>query len=478
MNQNKTFLSWLSDLIRGPKPVKFGTAWRLSLAPARDKRAASAPSRRLVSNACERQEASGAVTSTVDDSTGWGNLSHHPHDYDLAEVQELYQDALSAWRKNPIAWRIISITTDYVVGDRVTITSPNRAVNKFIAEFWNHVKNQMDLRLESMCEELARSGDLFVLLFRNPEDGMSYIRFVTKDQITKIETAPNDWELELSYTEKGSTSFAEERIWLSPDHPEAINQNAIMLHYAVNKPLGALLGESDIVTMIPWLQRYSRMLEDRVRLHWAIRSFLWIVTVPTNKIREKAEQYRGAPESGSVIVKDEGEKWEAVTPMVRGADAEPDLKAVRQMIDAGSGYPPHWRGEAADANLATAQAMQAPTEKHLKRRQLYFVYLLEDILYHAYQRMAEIGKARMLRTADYAQLFHVTTTDITQEDNTRLAVAANNLSQAFTFLSKNQVSQESPTLFRTILELLFKIAGEAVPEGTVDQIMREIKSGR
>ena len=82
--------------------------------------------------------------------------------------------------------------------------------------------------------------------------------------------------------------------------------------------------------------------------------------------------------------------------MLHAAEAQHDLKAVRGMIDAGSGYPPHWRGEAADANLATATAMQAPTERHLLRRQRYFRYLLQDILYHAYQRAVEAGKARPL----------------------------------------------------------------------------------
>ena len=57
----------------------------------------------------------------------------------------------------------------------------------------------MDLRLTDMCDELSRSGDLFVLLWRNPIDGMSYIRFVTKDQVTGIETAPNDWETEIAF---------------------------------------------------------------------------------------------------------------------------------------------------------------------------------------------------------------------------------------------------------------------------------------
>ena len=60
----------------------------------------------------------------------------------------------------------------------------------------------MDLRLESMCEELARAGDLFPVLFRNDKDGMSYLRFITKDDIVKIETLSTDWETEISYHQK------------------------------------------------------------------------------------------------------------------------------------------------------------------------------------------------------------------------------------------------------------------------------------
>ena len=83
-----------------------------------------------------------------------------------------------------------------------------------------------------------------------------------------------------------------------------------------------------------------------------MRAFLWIVTVPSNKINEKQLQYSNPMDSGSIVVKDETEVWEAVNPDLHGADAGNDMKAVRGMIDAGSGYPPHWRGEAADANLA------------------------------------------------------------------------------------------------------------------------------
>lgn len=427
--------------------------------------------------------------SRVDESPGWAALTGRPHDYDPAQVQELYLDALTAWRKNPIAWRIIAITTDYVVGDQVQAASPHRALNRFIRRFWNHPQNRMPLRLEAMCDELSRSGDLFILLFRNPQDGMSYLRFLTKDQVARIETAPNDWETELAYVER--EPLGGERVWLSPHHPDAAQAEAICLHYAVNRPVGALLGESDLTTMLPWLQRYSRMLEDRVRLNWATRAFLWFVTVPANRVREKQEQYRTPPEAGAIVVKDDSESWQVAAPSLHAIDASRDLQAVRGMIDAGSGYPPHWRGEAGDANLATATAMQGPTERHLLRRQQYFRFLLQDLLYQAYQRAAQLGRTRPLPPEDLETLISVEAPDISRWDNEALARAGRDLAGAWGalggWLGSNGAPAQgedparsapdraaSPTLQRLVLRMLFRFTGEPLSEAQLEQIMQEL----
>ncbi len=413
-----------------------------------------------------------AVTVRIDDSQGWGSLTNRPHEYDQGKLQELYEDALTAWRKNPIAWRIIAITTDYTVGDNLRIGSPNRSLAKFIYTFWNHAENRMDLRLESLSDELARSGDLFLVLFRNQVDGMSYLRLVTKDRITKIEAAPDDWEKELVYYEKQNSG--EDRRWLAPLHPDAEGADAIMMHYAVNRPAGALLGESDLTTMLPWLQRYSRMLEDRVRLHWAVRSFLWIVSVPSNLVAAKREQYRNPPEAGSVVIKDESETWQAVNPDLKGMDARYDMQSVRQMIDAGSGYPPHWRGEAGDANLATATAMQGPTERHLLRRQQYFIFILNDLLYHAYDRARQLGRVRPLPTTDYDKLFNAVIPEISRWDNESLARAAREMATAMTMMNQ-QLPGQSELFLKIILRMILRFAGEPQNDETLEQILTQVK---
>lgn len=411
-----------------------------------------------------------AVTSQVDDSPGWSSITGRTQDYDPSQIQEIYADSLTAWRKNPIAWRIVSITTDYVVGDNIKVNSPNRTLNKFIYEFWNHQQNHMDLRLPSMNDELARSGDLFIVLFTNPQDGMSYMRFITKDRIVKIITAENDWENELEYHEQ--QDVGDPKRWKSPRHPDITPTDPVMLHYSVNRPIGALLGESDLVTMLPWLQRYSRMLEDRVRLHWAIRSFLWFVTVPANLVRQKQEQYRTPPEAGSIVVTDNSEVWDVKTPSLQAQDARHDMQAVRNMIDAGSGFPPHWRGESGDANLATAQAMQGPTERHLLRRQQYFTFILQDLIFNAFQRSLNLGFYRTLPTDDYDKLFTMILPEVSRWDNESLARAAREIATALTTVSTS-LAGKSKTFNTWSLKLISRFAGEPITDENILTILTE-----
>jgi hypothetical protein len=414
------------------------------------------------------------VSVKIDDSPGWVGYGRYPYDRHFGDMQKHYIDALEAWRKNPLAWRAVQLITDYVVGQKIRLSSDDENMQAFIESFWNHPQNRMDLRLETMCEELTRSGDLFPLLFRNPVDGMSYVRFLTKDQIAKIDTKKSDWETEMIVHQyKAELADIESKRWYTPNHRRTRRMRAVALHYVINRPLGAQFGESDLTTVIPWLLRYSRMLEGRIRLHWAARAFLWFVTVPTSKVKVKKEEYQEPPEPGSVIVKDDAEEWDLKTPNLRANDARFDMQAARYMIDAGTGFPPHWRGESQDVNLATAQAMQEPTERHLSRRQKYFVFVLQDIIYQAYLRANQLypDKYPLPAETDYNKLFSAATPDVSRSDNNNLATAARDLGQVMA-----QLEQEYPgsqTLRRLLLKTVLKFAGEPQEDAVLDQIMSQ-----
>ncbi len=393
-----------------------------------------------------------AISANLKTDDYWRTMNAGNHDRNAGDIKNQYDDALEAWRKNPMAWRIIQITTDYTVSNGIALSSTNSHMQRFIDDFWQHPENNIKLRLESMSDELARAGDLFPILFRERHTGVSRLRFLTKDQVLDIETKSNDWEREVAILQSTSDPTKPKR-WVTPHHPRNQRYKAVALHYHINRPIGALLGESDLSTILPWLLRYSRMLEDRVRFHWGTRLFLWLVRVPRNRVAEKAEQYRQPPEAGSVIVHDESEEWKNVSPVLRGSDAAPDMKAVRNMIDAGSGYPPHWRGESQDVNLATAQAMQEPAERHLTRRQHYFLWMLQDLTFQAYVRANQAHPELWpeLKLSVYKDLFDVTIPDVTKTDNSMLAEATENLSNAFDSLQTHYPN--SPTLRRTLLRI-------------------------
>ena len=431
---------------------------------------------------------------------GWSavaGLSGGPYgrgDRQPGDAQRQYEDALQAWRANPYAKRIIDIITDYTVGDGLTPVGPGE-IGRFLESFWTHPQNRLDLRLPELMDELSRAGDLFLVLFRNPADGMSYVRAVPKAEVVEIITADNDWERELVYVVRSSPSAGEQggggagatlagetpaplppgtTTFLSPHHPEAATADAVLLHYSINRPVGALLGESELASILPWLRNYSRMLEDRVRLNWAARAFLWFVTVPSGRVNAKAEQYGAPPEPGSIIVHDDGERWEMQAPNLRGLDAQHDLRALRQAISAGSGQPPHWHGDGGDINRAVAGAMQDPAVRHLRRRQRHLQHVVIDLCAVAYERAYALGRAR--RRPDRAAI-RVDLPDISREDNESLALAAERLTGAFGGLLA-ALPGFSPTLAGQLLPLIFKFAGEPLSPGLTNMILDELQGNR
>ena len=58
----------------------------------------------------------------------------------------MLRDALEAWRTNPLARRIVSLTTQYVIGEGVRIESKHPATGWFLTEWWAHRLNHMAVR--------------------------------------------------------------------------------------------------------------------------------------------------------------------------------------------------------------------------------------------------------------------------------------------------------------------------------------------
>ena len=409
----------------------------------------------------------------------------------LAEIN----DSREAWRKNPMARRIVGLTTAYVIGAGMSATSDDETLKKFIEAFWDHPQNRFALRLDDWSDELARAGELFIALFVNPQSGMSYVRLVPASRIEEVRWRDGDYETELAYRET-SEPARPDRWWISPHYadaaargeepPQAGQQEPIpasdeppatrpwMLHYAVNRPIGALRGEGDLAPLLIWLRRYNRWLEDRVRLNAAVRAFVWIVTAPRRAVSDLKERYKRPPDPGSVIVAEESEQWQAVTPNLQARDASADGRAIRWMIAAGGpGTSLVDFGEGEDSNLATAQASAEQRRRFLLRRQAYFAWMLADITATAFNRHQHAQRPSAQTAASAADVL-IVKPDISTEDNAAVAKAATDLVKSL--LDLRTLLGDSNALRRFGLRLFVRYAGESVSEQEFERLLNGEKS--
>jgi predicted transcriptional regulator len=402
-----------------------------------------------------------------------------PADRAWTERVDDLRDALDAWRVNPLARRIVQLTTDYVVGDGIGVTATaSPELTRFVHDLWTHRLNRIDLRLAGLCDELTRAGELFPILFPNPADGLSYLRFIPAAQIRAVDTDPDDYEREFGYWQvlppgpsptppsfagKGAGGLGptglEGRYWKGLDHPDLRPDEPVMLHYTVNRPIGATRGEGDLGPILIWLRRYRDWLEGRVRVNKLKTAFLWDVTVPDQAIAQTKQKYSVPPRDGSIIVHGEAEKWSAVQPAIAADDADADGKALRQMIAVGAATPPHFLSDPEGATQATAHEANEPTFRHFLQRQKTFLWLLGDMLAVAAMRAQASGRLSRSPTVQSAADLGLrwTTTDLNRDDNLTLARSASLIVNAL-----GQMVERGWATDAEAAALAFKFAGELV----------------
>lgn len=383
-----------------------------------------------------------------------------PQDRPWGDAREALSDGLAAWRDNPLARRIVALTTDYVVGDGIRIDSELPAVADFIRRLWDASQNHLELRLHAWCDELTRAGELFLAMATNPGDGISYFRAIPAARIDRIEADPDDLEREWRYHElcAGGAAAAdcatEGRWWPSPIAGGA--GEPVVLHFAVNRPVGSLRGEGDLAPLLPWLRRYREWLEDRVRVNRLRNSFVWQVKLHNaapGDVERKRMQYRQPPSPGSIVVSDENEEWQALAARLDGPQAAGDGKALRLLIAAGAGIPLHFLSEGESATRATAAEMGGPTFRHYRQRQLHFVAMLEEIVRQAAVRAAGMGRLALPADGDL-RLTHVLP-DLTREDNLQLAQAMKTAAEALGLLRDRGWIDDAAAV-----RLAYRFAGE------------------
>jgi hypothetical protein len=377
---------------------------------------------------------------------------------DPIDRETLLQQSLTAWQVNPLARRIVELTTQYVVGAGINMHCDHAATMAFLQACWNHSLNHMDTRILDWCDELTRSGNLFILLTTDAA-GMSYFRAVPAAQIEHIETAGNDLDQPRFYHRKHSHEDIDPTPY--PAYDARSDQRSatgsyppVLCHFTINRPIGALWGESDLAPLLRWVSRYASWLEDRARLNRYRNAFLYVVKGRFLSEADRLSRQRALnahpPTPGSILVADESEQWEIIAPQLAASDASLDGLALKKMIAAGAGVPLHFLAEPESATRTTAEASGGPAFRHYQQRQRLFLWIVQSVLQAAVRRRAMVDER-----IDPSVTIEMRGPDVSPRDNLALSQAAQHALESFLPLYQQELITHEE-----LIRMVYRFAGE------------------
>ena len=319
-----------------------------------------------------------------------------------ANFRSIIDQSLEAWRCDPLARRIVSLTTQFSVGRGFRIGADDPASDDFLHEFWEHPLNRMDARLAEWSDELCRTGNLFIMI-SSDSSGMSYVRAIPAGLIEEIVSMENDIEQPALFrlrqvSADGDLHIPELKTVLPATVPDSENGEA-MFHFTVNRPIGAQWGEPDLAPVLDWLNRYREWLQDRWELNHYRSCFVYIVKAPSlneplRKIREQQLNLL-RPKPGTILMAGEDEEWQTLHPNFDSSDANLDGLAFKKMIAAGAGIPVSFLAEPGSTSRAESGGMEDSACRNFRQRQQLLLWMTETLL-----RQVLIRGARVRRKLD------------------------------------------------------------------------------
>jgi hypothetical protein len=250
----------------------------------------------------------------------WTGLFHSRENYDRASV---LTKALNAWRSNALAKRIIEITTEFTVGDGFSFDCKHARAARFLKAWWNDPLNDIDSQLPEWADEAWRTGDLFLLFSVDPS-GASYVRALPAELVTQVVTRGNDYRQESAYiTGSGLDSITYQAYNTDEE------QTSFVLHFPLNRAVGNVFGESDLTSVMWWIESYKQWLDDRSKLNYFRQIFSFTLQKPFTSDAEKAAysaRFKATfPKTpGGIVFLDSTEKLDTLNPNLAAYESGED----------------------------------------------------------------------------------------------------------------------------------------------------------
>lgn len=392
---------------------------------------------------------------------------------DLAPLQQdkMLEIAWYLWEQNPFARRLITVMTDLILGEGVTVQATDARLQQQIDLTWGHRINQIRTRIREFYVALALNGELILPLEVNPFTGRPTFGYIDPWQVHHIEHAPGNVLLPTHVVLKPEPGQQEGQRLKIVQEDESGRLDGEVVYFGINRLPNSTRGRSDLLPLADWLDLYDQYMFSEVeRLH-LLSAFVWDYKIEgaqsDAQINEKLKKL-GTPKPGTVFGHNEKESLEAKTPALQAADRSEVARMLRVHIAGSMGFPITYFGDT-DSNRATIEGQNDITLKTPAARQKEFAQFLNIIV-----RLAIDGPTRknpaLFSEADQGWVIKMP--EIAAKDIARVGTVMANVIGGLDVAMNNRTMSRRVAV-TTTLALLKHLGVDAEPQDVMDDADQE-----
>lgn len=342
---------------------------------------------------------------------------------DLTPLQQdrMLQVTWYLWEQNPFARRLVTLMTDLIIGEGVTVEAADERIQEVIDRTWNHRINQFATRIREFHNFLALTGELILPVTQNTISGRPVFGFIDPYQVKNVVPVAGNILIPDKLVLKDQHGTPGETLTIIREDPESAKLAGDVFYFAINKLPNSLRGRSDLLPLADWLDLYDQYLFAEVERLQLLSAFVWDYTIKgadDKKIQKKLADFP-VPKPGTVFGHNENEELEARTPDLKASDRSEVATMLRKHIGGSMGFPATYLGDT-DSNRATIEGQNDVLMKTPSARQKEFRGFVDLMVRFALE--GATGKNPAL-FRDAALDYKITMPEIGTKDIARAATA-------------------------------------------------------
>lgn len=372
-----------------------------------------------------------------------GEAKQHRRDLSPLAQDKAIEIAYFLWEQNCFARRLVTLMTDLILGEGISVEAADSRNQDVVNDTWNHRVNQLTTRVRQFYNSLSVNGELAIPVAKNPIDGIPMLGFIDPYQILDIRTVPDNIlvpDIMILKPNRGEAQGKELKI--VRENPETGKLEGEVFFFTINNLPNGLRGRSDLLPLADWLDLYDQFMFGEVERLVLLSTFVFDHKIEGADEKVVAEKSKKLPKfkPGSVFSHNEKETLTAVTPDLKAADRSEVARLLRVHIAGSMGYPVSYLGDI-DSNKATIEGQNDITLKTPAARQKEFAGLIDQVLRYAIEG-AQGANRSLFR--DVQQGYKIVMPEISAKDISRVGqVIAGVLSGLDTALANHTMSRKA-----------------------------------